>query len=141
MNISARNIFRGTISSVVKGTVNAEVTLALEDGTQIISVVTIGATERLGLKEGMAASAIIKASSVIVGTNLHDVKVSARNIVCGIVNRLIHGPVSTEVDIEIGGSNTLSAVITHESASKLGLEVGGDACAIFKASSVILGVD
>ena len=141
MNISARNIFNGTISSVVTGAVNAEITLALEDGTPITSVVTIGAAERLGLRVGIKASAIIKASSVIVGTNLQDVKVSARNIVCGTVNRLIHGPVSTEVDIEIGGNNILSAVITHESATRLGLEVGGQAFAIFKASSVILGVD
>ena len=50
MNISARNIFNGTISSVITGAVNAEVTLALEDGTPITSVVTIGAAERHGLR-------------------------------------------------------------------------------------------
>jgi len=62
MNISARNIFKGSISSIVKGAVNAEVTITLASGTPIVSIVTIGAVERLGLQEGMAASAIIKAT-------------------------------------------------------------------------------
>ncbi|NTU57507.1 MAG: TOBE domain-containing protein [Chlorobiaceae bacterium] len=140
MNISARNIFTGTISSVVRGAVNAEVTITLGDGTPITSVVTIGAVDRLGLKEGMAATAIIKASSIIVGTNIQDAKLSARNIVCGTVSKVIEGPVSTEVDIEIGSGDMLSAVITHGSSTNLGLAAGVQACAIFKASSVIIGI-
>jgi len=141
MNISARNIFKGTISSIVKGAVNAEVTISLASGAPIVSIITIGAVERLGLKEGMEASAIIKASAIILGTNLHDAKISARNILCGTVTRMIDGPVNCEVDIEIGGGEMLSAVITHGSAEKLGFTEGGHACAIFKASSVIIGVD
>jgi molybdate transport system regulatory protein len=141
MNISARNIFKGTVSSIVKGAVNAEIAITLADGTPIVAVITIGAAERLGLKEGIAASAIIKASSIIVGTNLNDAKLSARNIVSGTVSRVIEGPVSTEVDIEIGSGNILSAVITHGSSTKLGLAAGAQASAIFKASSVIVGVE
>jgi len=141
MNISARNIFKGAITSIAKGAVNAEVTISLTSGAPIVSTVTIGAVERLGLKEGIEASAIIKASTIILGTDLHDAKVSARNILCGTITRLIDGPVSCEVDLEIGGGETLSAVITHGSAKNLGLAEGGHACAIFKASSVIIGVE
>jgi molybdate transport system regulatory protein len=141
MNISSRNIFKGTVSSIKRGAVNAEVTIALASGAEIISTVTVGAAERLGLKEGMAASAIVKASSIILGTNLHDAKMSARNILCGTVTRVIDGPVNCEVDLEIGGGDVLSAVITHGSSQKLGFAEGGHACAIFKASSVIIGVD
>jgi molybdate transport system regulatory protein len=141
MNISARNIFRGTVSSITAGAVNAEVTIDLGDGISIVSTVTIGSIERLGLKEGMAASAIVKASSIILGTGLLDAKLSARNILPGKINRIIEGPVSTEVDLEIGGGNTISAVITHGSSSRMGLAPGGTACAIFKASSVIIGVE
>ncbi|NTW54135.1 MAG: TOBE domain-containing protein [Chlorobaculum sp.] len=140
MNISARNIFRGTVSSIVKGAVNAEVVITLASEASIVSTVTIGAVERLGLKEGMAASAIVKASSIILGTNLHDAKMSARNILCGTVTRVIDGPVNCEVDLEIGG-DLLSAVITHGSSEKLGFAEGSHACAIFKASSVIIGVE
>ena len=140
MRVSARNVFAGTITRITKGTVNSEVALALTGGIPLIAVITNGAVENLGLQEGGSAYAIIKASSVIVGSDLHDAKISTRNLMCGTVSHIIEGPVSTEVDIEIGGGNTVSAVITHGSAQGLGLAIGGHACTLFKASSVILGV-
>ena len=141
MNISARNVFRGTITSIIRGAVNAEIDLALADGTILCSVITIGAVENLGLKEGMEAYAIIKANSIILGTNLHEAAISARNLMCGTVQKVIDGPVSAEIDIELGPGTVLSAVITHESARKLGMQEGAHACAIFKASSVLIGLE
>jgi molybdate transport system regulatory protein len=140
MKVSARNTFAGTVTNVTKGAVNAEVTLALKGGVPLIAVVTNGAVDNLGLKTGSEAYAIVKASSVIIGTDLHDAKVSARNIFCGTIAKIVEGPVNTEVDVEIGGGNTVSAVITHDSSARLELKVGGHACALFKASSVIIGV-
>ena len=140
MKVSARNVFAGTVGRITKGAVNAEVSLTLTGGTPLVATVTNGAVDSLGLKDGAAAFAIIKASSVIIGTDLHDAKVSARNVMCGTIAKIVEGPVNTEVDVEIGGGNTVSAVITHDSARNLGLKVGGHACALFKASSVILGV-
>lgn len=140
MKVSARNVFLGTISSIKKGAVNAEVSLTLKGGTPVTAVITNGSVDSLGLATGKEAYAIIKASSIIIGTDLHDAKVSARNIMCGTIAKIVEGPVSTEVDVEIGAGNTVSAVITHESAKTLGLKQGGHACALFKASSVILGV-
>ena len=140
MKVSARNTFAGTVTNITKGAVNAEITLTLKGGTPLVAVVTNGAIENLGLQVGAEAYAIIKASSVIIGTDLHDARVSARNIFCGTVARIIDGPVNTEVDVEIGGGNTVSAVITHDSALRLELKPGGHACALFKASSVIIGV-
>ena len=140
MKVSARNTFSGRVTNIINGAVNAEVTLSLKGGVPLIAVVTNGAIDNLGLKDGAEAYAIIKASSVIIGTDLHDAKVSARNIFCGTIAKIIEGPVNTEVDVEIGGGNTVSAVITHGSSQKLGLKVGGHACSLFKASSVIIGV-
>lgn len=141
MKVSARNVFAGTVTAITKGAVNAEVILTLKGGMPLVAVVTNGSVDHLGLKVGKEASAIIKASSIILGTDLHDAKVSARNIMCGTITKVIEGPVSTEVDIEVGGGNAVSAVITHNSSKVLGLKVGGHACALFKASSVIIGVD
>ena len=141
MKVSARNTFSGTVTAITKGAVNAEVTLTLKGGLPLTATVTNGAVENLGLRAGIEAYAIIKASSVIIGTDLHDAKVSARNIFCGTIVKVIEGPVNTEVDIEIGGDTTVSAVITHGSATRLELREGGHACAMFKASSVIIGVD
>jgi molybdate transport system regulatory protein len=140
MKLSARNVFPGTVSGITKGAVNAEVSLTLKGGTPVTAVVTNASIDNLGLAVGKEAYVIVKASSVIIGTDLHDAKVSARNVMCGTVVKVIEGPVNTEVDVEIGGGNTISAVITQGSAKSLGIKEGGHACAIFKASSVILGV-
>lgn len=141
MKISARNVFSGTIESITKGTVNAEVTLLIGEETRITAIITNGAVDNLSLKEGMNAYAIVKSSSIIIAQELHDAKLSARNIMPGIISKLIEGPVSTEVDVEIGDGNVISAIITHGSSEKLSLKEGDHACALFKASSVILGVN
>ena len=141
MKVSARNVFAGTVARIVKGAVNAEVDLTIKGGATIAAVVTNGAIDNLGLTVGKDAYAIIKASSVIIGTDLHDARLSARNMMCGTVAKVVEGPVSTEVDVEVGGGNIISAVITHESGKNLALAVGGHACTIFKASSVIIGVN
>ena len=141
MKVSARNTFSGSVTNITTGAVNAEVTISLKGGVSLIAVVTNGAIENLGLTVGSEVYAIVKASSVIIGTDLHDAKVSARNIFCGTITKIVEGPVNTEVDVEIGGGNTVSAVITHDSAVKLELKIGGHACTLFKASSVIIGVN
>lgn len=140
MKISARNILSGVVSQVNKGAVNAEITLSLQGGMPLTAVITNGSVDSLGLKEGSAAYAIIKASSVMVGTDLHDAKISARNVMCGTVSKVVDGPVSAEIDIAIGGGTTICAVITEGSAKNLGLKEGGHACALVKATSIIIGV-
>jgi len=140
MKVSARNVFSGKVTEINKGAVNTEVILTLKGGTSISSVVTNCSIDNLGLNVGKDAYAIIKASSILIGTDLHDLKISDRNIMCGKVIKIIEGPVNDEVDVEIGGGNTVCAIITHRSSKKLGLKEGGHACAFFKASSVILGV-
>jgi molybdate transport system regulatory protein len=141
MRISARNVFAGTIEEVRKGEVSAEVILSLTGGQRIASIITNGAVDNLGLKSGMSAYAIIKSNSVMVGRDLHNASLSARNIMCGTVQKVIDGPVSTEIDIEIGGGNIISAIITHTSSEKLAFREGEHACAMFKASSVIIGMN
>ena len=141
MKLSARNVFTGTVASIKKGAVNAEVSLNLTGGTVIVATITVGSVETLGLSVGKEASAIVKASTVIIGTDLHNATVSARNVMCGKVVKIIEGPVNAEVGVEIGAGNILTAVITIESAKRLELKEGGHACAMFKASSVIIGVN
>lgn len=66
VQLSARNQLRGTISRVVPGAVNAEVVIALSGGNSIVAVITIASANTMRLVEGMAATAVFKASSVIL---------------------------------------------------------------------------
>lgn len=69
MKISARNSLSGTIKSIEMGAVNNEVTIELAPGVVLTSVVTKASCERLGLKVGDSAYALIKASSVMIGVD------------------------------------------------------------------------
>jgi len=139
VRVSARNVFSGTITGITREPVNAEIILSLKGGIPLTAIVTNGAVDKLGLSEGMTVYAIVKSSSVIIGNDIDPASVSTRNVLCGKVTNIIDGPVNAEVDIDIGGGNVITSIITHESAKKLGLEEGEAACAMFKASSVIIG--
>ena len=69
MKISARNILKGKVLKVVRGAVNAEVTIELPGGTQLVSIITNTSVDTLSLTEGKQAYAIIKASNVMVGVD------------------------------------------------------------------------
>jgi molybdopterin-binding protein len=69
MKLSARNILKGKVVKIVRGAVNAEVTLELPGKIQVVSIITNGSVESLGLKEGMEAYAVVKASSVMIGVD------------------------------------------------------------------------
>jgi molybdate transport system regulatory protein len=141
MRVSARNVFLGTVKEVRKGAVSTEVTLALRGGEVLCAVVTDESARVLGLKPGMEAYAFFKASAVILGKDLDNAKVSARNLLRGTVSRVVHGTVNAEVSVSLQGGSVLTAVVTEESANRLLLADGDPVCALVKASSVILGLD
>ncbi|MBS1208417.1 MAG: transporter [Proteobacteria bacterium] len=67
VQLSARNCLPGKVSKLIPGPVSAEVVISLPGGAQIFASITRDATDELGIKEGVAATAVIKASSVIIG--------------------------------------------------------------------------
>lgn len=141
MKVSARNVFSGTVSVINPGAVNSEVRISLRGGETLVSVITNESVEALGLREGSDVFAIIKASSVLIGKELEESRLSTNNILAGRIGRIVAGAVNTEITLEIAGGNSISAVITNSSAQRLGIREGERVCAVFKASDVILGVN
>jgi molybdate transport system regulatory protein len=66
IRLSARNCLAGTVKAVTSGPVSAEVTIDL-GGAEVHATITHGAEVELGLKAGVAATAVFKASAVILG--------------------------------------------------------------------------
>ena len=67
MKLSARNQIAGTIRSVKPGATTTHVTIEISPTVTITSSITNEAAEEVGLKPGMQAFAVIKASDVMVG--------------------------------------------------------------------------
>lgn len=136
---SARNNFIGTVQKVEFTNIGAEITLNIADQFEIISTITRGGAETLGLEKGKRALAFIKASSILIGTDLKGVKLSARNVLRGKVIELCSEQVGAEVGLELDSGHRIAASITAESLERLALSLNQEAYAIFKASSVLLG--
>jgi len=140
MKSSARNQFFGKVTRIQNGPINAEVDVALNGEDRIVAVITHESVENLGLQVGSEVWALVKASWVILSTEDSDMKLSVRNRLLGAVSRVTRGQVNSDVVLTLAGGNTVSAIVTNDSIEQMGLEVGVRACALFKASSVILGV-
>ena len=63
--LSARNQFKGTIKEIKLGNVMAEVVITV-GSIEIVSAITRGSAERMGLKVGDAVTAIIKSTEVLI---------------------------------------------------------------------------
>jgi len=67
MKLSARNQINGKILEVKKGATTAHVRVEIAPGQVIMASITNEAVDDLGLKPGGSATAIIKASDVMIG--------------------------------------------------------------------------
>jgi molybdenum-pterin binding domain len=68
------------------------------------------------------------------------VRISARNQLRGTVVSIEQGAVNGIVQIEVAPGLVISSSITNEAIRDLGLTVGGEAVAVIKSSSVMVGV-
>ena len=89
MKTSARNALPGVIQNVIAGAVNAEVTLRLTGGDEIVSVVTMESVRDLGLELGVPATALIKSSFVILAPGTQRLRTSPDRLA---VDRASRGP-------------------------------------------------
>lgn len=137
MRTSARNQFAGPITVLREGEVSFEVSLRLDAEHVLSAIITRESAENLGLAIGREVHAFVKASAVILLTD-PTIRITARNQLWGEVSRIHDGPVNSEVTLTLPGGRTVTAIVTSDSVETLGLVVGKPACALFKASSVIL---
>lgn len=69
MKISARNQWRGKVVSIIEGAVNGVVVLDIGGGNEVTATISMAAIKELDLKVGKDAYAIVKATSVMIGTD------------------------------------------------------------------------
>jgi molybdopterin-binding protein len=64
--LSARNRFHGVVREVKTDGLLAQVEIDVTEPARIVAIVTREAVDELGLRKGMAATALVKATSVMV---------------------------------------------------------------------------
>ncbi|GAB6043990.1 TOBE domain-containing protein [Endothiovibrio diazotrophicus] len=138
--VSSRNRYPGTVNTVRMGPVSAEIEVDLNGRDRLIATITQASAEALGLRPGSEVVALVKATSVLLSAGETPPRVSARNVYCGTVGGIENGPVNGQLAVITPGGLEVVALITRESIHRLGLAVGAPACALFKASSVILAL-
>lgn len=141
MRISARNQLKGTIVKVVEGAVNGVVVISLGD-EEVKADITRESIKELGLTEGKAAYAVIKATNVMFVSGTERItNISARNQLAGTIVKVTEGAVNGHVSLEMADGNVVSGSITNEAIESLGLKVGDPALAVIKATDVMVGIE
>ena len=138
METSARNVFSGKVVKIVSTSVMTEVVVETDSGYQIVAVITNSSREKLGLIEGGAATALVKASWVLLEKAKEPAPTSARNAFPGKVTDVRSDGVMAEVDGVLDDGTPVCALITVGSLNKLGIGGGDSFVYFFKATSVIL---
>ncbi|MGQ3115188.1 MAG: TOBE domain-containing protein [Hydrogenophaga sp.] len=140
MKTSARNQWMGKVTAVRSGAVNDEVEVTLPGGQRLAAIITRESTQALGLKTEQAVIVLVKASSVLLATDLQGAKISARNRIEGKVHALTPGAVNAEVTLKTEDGLEVVAIVTQGAVAELALTPGASATALVKASDVILAV-
>lgn len=137
MQISARNQLAGVVEMIENGKINASIYIKLKSGYTMVSVITNGAVENLGLIVGDEVVTIFKSSAVLLATDM-GLNISARNKLSGVVEAINFGEVNSEVVVNIG-SDLIASVITKNAVGNLDVKVGDRVTAIIKSSDVMIG--
>ncbi len=140
MTISARNVFKGKVSNVKEGPVNAEVEITSSGGDKLVAMLTDASVKSLGLAVGKDAVAVVKAPWVTLMSGTPEYRFSARNELKGTVSGFTKGAVNCQVKITLAGGSTMSAMVTNEAVADMGLKEGSPVVALIKASHVLVGV-
>ena len=64
--LSARNHFRGVVQRVEVDGLLAQIEIEVTEPSSVTAIITRAAAEELGLRPGMAATGVVKATSVMV---------------------------------------------------------------------------
>jgi molybdopterin-binding protein len=66
-------------------------------------------------------------------------QLSARNVFKGKVIDAMAGPIMAKVRVDIGSGNIVTAIVTADAMSALGVNIGDEISVVIKATGVMLG--
>jgi molybdate transport system regulatory protein len=139
MILSIRNQLPGTVTAVTPGEVMATVKARLAGGQEITAAITLESVHDLGLAPGTAVHALVKSTEISLATG-SVAGLSIRNRLPGSVTEVVTGGAMATVKVALAdGAGELTAAITREAVTALGLAAGTSVTALIKSTEVSLG--
>jgi molybdate transport system regulatory protein len=139
MGLSIRNQLTGTVTAVASGEVMATVKSRLSGGQEITAAITREAVADLSIAEGSAVRVLIKSTEVSLATG-PVTGISIRNQIPGRVADVATGGAMATVKVSVEGGE-LTAAITREAVTELGLAAGSPVVALVKSTEISLATD
>ncbi|WP_399477668.1 molybdopterin-binding protein [Streptomyces sp. TRM68367] len=134
--MSIRNQLPGTVTTVTPGEAMATVKVRLSGGQTLTAAVTRDAVEDLNLGEGSPVRALVKSTEVSLATAPVE-GLSIRNQLPGTVTGITTGEAMASVRIGVQGAE-LTAAITKDAVTDLGISAGIPVVALIKSTEVSL---
>jgi molybdate transport system regulatory protein len=138
---SARNAFFGKVGTILQGDIQSRIELITMEGHSLVTMITNDSLERLSLKEGRLITAEVKAPWITLQKGAEKPLSSAENIYHGVITHITQGEMTSEYVLRIADGNELCAIVSSESAKRLGLREQDRAWALFSSYSVVLHLD
>ncbi|MEU9008666.1 TOBE domain-containing protein [Streptomyces sp. NPDC048479] len=136
MSLSIRNQIPGTVVSVTPGEVMATVKVRLYGGQEITAAITLEAVKELGLAAGSSVRTLIKSTEVALATGAIE-GLSIRNRIPGTITEVTTGGAMAGVKVTVAGGE-LTAAITKDAVTDLGLAAGSSVIALIKSTEISL---
>ncbi|WP_405392114.1 TOBE domain-containing protein [Streptomyces sp. NBC_01102] len=136
MSLSIRNQLPGTVTAVTAGDVMATVKVRLAGGQEITAAITLEAVGELGLVQGSSVRALVKSTEVSLATGAVE-GLSVRNRIPGAVTDVATGDAMARVKVSVEGGE-LTAAITKDAVTDLGLAAGTAVIALIKSTEISL---
>jgi molybdate transport system regulatory protein len=139
--ISARNQFYGTVDHLAVGLVNTEVTLRIGENMRLAALLMREGANALGLKAGMPAIALFKATAPILASGDEPPRTSVTNCLPGVVTEIRKGRVNAEVKLELGENRILTALVPLGSITDLQIKKHRRLYCIIPPSQILIALE
>lgn len=140
--VTLPNQLRGTVMRIQEDGTIALVYIRIAESNVLVSLVDAGVPASLSLSEGSDVRVMFRASDISLAVIEKDkpMKLSFPNQIRGKVTQIISGPTLVIVHMETAAGPIVSAIIPS-AAEAIGLKVGDEVTALFKALDVSLATD
>lgn len=137
---SSINQLFGSVTAIFPGAVNAEVGIKLSENLDIKVTLSLSALSDLDLKIGMDVVLLINSTEIIITSGADKSRYSASNCLPCTVIRVHLDEVNAEICVLLPNGETLTSLITIESAKSMKLIKDSSAWILFKSNAPVIGV-